>query len=107
MREKIQRLKLWWKRVKNIVAVGRRMHSFMDTDTFKQAQLAVQMISENGKLRTLGEKEGQISFCPRCGQRPDQDVRHDEAFELAFGKLPPTARSKDLHFAVELARWIK
>lgn len=83
-----------------------KMSYFMSGYVYRQAALAVEEVSKNVPAQILGEKEGMTSYCPRCGQRPTHDVRHDEAFEIAFGKIDPPRRSKDLHFAIELSRWL-
>lgn len=79
----------------------------MDGYVYKSALLAVKEIGKNIPAQKLGENEGMPTFCPRCGQIPMRDVRHDEAFELAFEKLNPPRRSCDLHFGIELARWLR
>lgn len=79
---------------------------FMSGYVYKSAALAVAEVEKNVPAQEMGEKEGMTSYCPRCGQRPTHDVRHDEAFELAFAKLSPARRSCELNFAIELARWL-
>lgn len=75
--------------------------------TFSAAESAVTQVAKDQKIRVLGQKEGKTSFCPRCGQSTQRDVRHDEAFEMAFGAIPPDGRICDLHFAIELACWLR
>jgi len=92
----IKYLKIVWK-----------LWKFMYSEVFLKAQSAMEAISEDRGLRHMGELEGKGSYCPRCGQRPDHDIRHDAAFELAYGALAVKQRKRDLHFAVELAYWLK
>lgn len=84
-----------------------RLYSLTHSALYKKAEAAVKQVGADSGLRQLGNKEGQVSYCPRCGQRPDRDVRHDEAFERAFGGIEPSSRLKDMHFAVELANWLR
>lgn len=79
---------------------------FMASRTYRAAQQAAKKVAEDAAMQRLGQAEGQVSYCPRCGQRPDHDVRHDEAFELAFNSLKKRATDGDIHFAVELAVWL-
>lgn len=101
-------LKLLWEiRSTAELQILLKIHRLMLSQLFFRAKEAVNTIAQNGSLCELGQKEGQVSYCPRCGQRPEYDVRHDEAFEFAHGRLAPRDRSLELHFAIELATWVK
>lgn len=80
---------------------------FMASYVYMVAELAVAETEKNVAIQQLGEKEGMASFCPRCGQQPVHDLRHDDAFELAFPRIAKNKRGKDLHFAIELANWLR
>ncbi len=84
-----------------------RIWGFMLSKNYRKAKDAVEKVAADKGLKALGNAEGIVSYCPRCGQRPDRDVRHDEAFERAFGDLAPIARNGDLHFAIDLACWLR
>lgn len=79
---------------------------FMSSHVYGEASDAVKQVSKDFAMQTLGQKEGRISFCPRCGQRPGYDVRHDEAFEIAFSALKGRVSDRELHFAIELVFWL-
>lgn len=84
-----------------------RIWGVMLSKNYRKAKTAVEAVAADKNLKALGNAEGTVSYCPRCGQRPDRDVRHDEAFERAFGTLAPQRRLGDLHFVIELAVWLR
>ena len=84
-----------------------RILKLIKSKEYGLAKSAVEVIAADKGLRNLGELESTISYCPRCGQKPDRDVRHDAAFELAFGEVKPKARTRDLHLILELANWLR
>ena len=84
-----------------------RLYSFMRSANYRRAEAAVTVIAADRGLRNLGEIECSTSYCSKCGQKPDRDIRHDSAFELAFGDTKPKARTRDLHFSLELANWLR
>lgn len=83
-----------------------RLWPFLASPTYRAAQDAVGHVARDAPLQQLGQSEGKVSYCPRCGQRPDHDVRHDEAFEIVCNHLEKKATDRDIHFAVELAVWL-
>jgi hypothetical protein len=68
----------------------------------KYAGETVREIEGNGQLREVVRREGNIAFCPRCGQRPSADYRREEAFERIFGRFPE-ATPAEINFAIEFA----
>ena len=92
---------------KDYLKVIWRLWKFLYSPQYRAAVQAVEAVARDKSIRNLGETEGVVSFCPRCGQRPQNDVRHDEAFEIAFGILEPKQRTLRMHFALELALWLR
>jgi len=84
-----------------------QVRKLINSKEYRLAKSAVEVIATDKGLRNLGELESTISYCPRCGQKPDRDVRHDAAFFLAYGELLPKARTRDLHFILELANYLR
>jgi len=84
-----------------------RIFKFMRSPTYAAARKAMLRVAGDRRIQILGNKEGMTSYCPRCGQSPQRDVRHDEAFEMAYGFLDAPDRKHDLHFAIELSYWLR
>ena len=73
------------------------------SELFVKAVTVARDIERDKRIRPFIESQGgNISFCPRCGQRPDADYRHEQAFERIHATLP-TYKSSDIHTAIELA----
>ncbi len=79
----------------------------MASDVYRKACDAVEQVRRDRGLHGFADREGAPSYCPRCGQRPWGDVRHDEAFQIAHENLPVNKRSRSLNFALELALWLR
>lgn len=64
------------------------------------ALLVIRRIENDPKYRHVIDREGNISFCPRCGQTPTADYRKDEAF-MEMSRRFPSAKRSDINFAIE------
>lgn len=81
------RLVLWF-------ASKKKLHGY--------ARGIAQQIEKDASFRGVVKREGNIAFCPRCGQRPFADYRREEAFERILARFPE-ATPAEINFAVELA----
>lgn len=66
------------------------------------ASRIVAAIETDPRYRAVVEREGNIQFCPRCGQKPWRDYRCEEAFAQLTLAFPDEKRS-DIYYAIELA----
>jgi hypothetical protein len=66
------------------------------------AREIVTTIEKDPRHRAVVDREGNIQFCPRCGQKPASDYRKEEAFAMLYKKFPERKRS-DLNWAIETA----
>ena len=73
---------------------------------WKASDEAVLEVAQDLKLQHATALQGNVSYCPRCGQRPDGDRRFEEARELLFSKIPiNTVRRVDADFCLAFAYW--
>jgi hypothetical protein len=59
-------------------------------------------VEADGALQKFAAREGKISYCPRCGQIPQRDLRHEEVFEAATS-AGYSGPAHVLNAAIELA----
>ena len=64
----------------------------------------VKMIQESTPLQEAAKVETAISFCPYCGQRPQDDRRKDEARKLLVAMFPNEKR-RTIDTVLSLAYW--
>jgi hypothetical protein len=69
------------------------------------ALLCVQRVKENSPLQAAAKTEATISFCPQCGQRPQDDRRKDEARQLLVA-LYPNEKRRTIDTVLSLAYWV-
>ena len=85
--------------------MGKLIHRLFPPVSRKLMQHAmsiVKAIEADVRFKGVVTREGNIAFCPRCGQLPQSDYRHEQAFEAIALKFP-SARRSDIHLAIELA----
>ena len=71
---------------------------------WREAVKVVKEISQHTALQSAAVVEPNISFCPMCGQRPQDDRRKDEARSRLVAKSPNERRSS-IDAVLSLAHW--
>lgn len=85
-----------------------RLWKLIKSPVWMAAWRAVQHTESNDAIQAAAEREDMITYCPRCGQRPVNDRRMDEARELAttelvsHGHMP---RRSDIDYALAWHAW--
>ena len=79
---------------------------FVRRPLYQTAKAAVQSTSANRVLNEAALSESEVSFCPRCGQRPQDDRRKEEARLLVYA-THPNAKRADVDFSLSLAYWLR
>lgn len=65
----------------------------------------VRAVKERMELQRAAQVEPNISFCPFCGQRPQDDRRKDEARQLLVA-MRPNERRRTIDAVLSLAYWV-
>jgi hypothetical protein len=75
---------------------------------WEAAERAVTEVEKDDTLQQAASLEARTSFCPRCGQRGQNDRRFEEAREIVYREIhPATVRSIDVDLALTYAYWRK
>lgn len=83
-----------------------RLWHLRDSLVWTTAEQAVKAVMNDRALNAAAQAEAHISFCPRCGQRPDGDRRMEEAREMVMTALNGLeVNRRDVDFALAFHYW--
>lgn len=85
-----------------------RLAPLLFSETWLSASWAVLTVIRDKKLNNQSDIESKVSFCPRCGQCPQDDRRLEEARELAIFRLNQKKepfKLRDLNLSLEWHLW--
>lgn len=85
-----------------------RLWRLYRSPVWEAAKRAVNHVESDNQMQLAAEREDMITYCPRCGQRPTDDRRMEEARQLAMVELVTrglTPRKSDLDYALAWHAW--
>jgi hypothetical protein len=85
-----------------------RLWTLIKSPVWTAAWRAVAHTEFNDAIQAAAEREDMITYCPRCGLRPQGDRRMDEAREMATTELVTQGilpRRSDLDYALAWHAW--
>ena len=71
---------------------------------YNHAKQAVRQVAGTKALQLAAQSDPVLSFCPSCGQRPQDDRRKDETRALLYS-IEPDAKRVDVDMVLSLAYW--